>query len=300
MFKPMKMPPQPIKLLAIDIDGTLLNPQKLITPRTREAIQAAQKEGIIVTLATARRYHNTAPIASELGISIPLILCDGALLIEHPTGVVLQTQVLQAAIAQQAVDILVQHRIQPIIHHINDGIEETWTGLSEYDNEWVRGYLDAFEHYLQRRHYDSCCAGHPDPLRVVAFTTEEIIQQMLAKVATLDCAWHTTKRGSYGTAEMVLMHRACSKASGVSSLARLLNIPLEQVMAIGDNNNDLEMLRSVGWGVAMGQAPAIIQAAAHAVTASNAEDGVALAIERYILRCAPNALSNSFSRDICR
>src|SRR5690348_13328323 len=107
----MNMPPQAIRLLAIDIDGTLLNPQKQITPRTQAAIQAAQQQGIIVTLATARRYINTAPIAAELGIAIPVILCDGALIIAHPDGEVLHTQVLDAAIAQQAVEILVRHGV---------------------------------------------------------------------------------------------------------------------------------------------------------------------------------------------
>ena len=79
------------------------------------------------------------------------------------------------------------------------------------------------------------------------------------------------------------MDKTCSKASSVITLAQYLNIPLSEVMAIGDNINDLEMLQQVGWGVAMGQASDLIKEAAHAVTASNAEDGVAQAIERYIL-----------------
>jgi hydroxymethylpyrimidine pyrophosphatase-like HAD family hydrolase len=82
---------------------------------------------------------------------------------------------------------------------------------------------------------------------------------------------------------MAIMGPACTKASGVVALARTLGIPLEQVMAIGDNNNDIEMLREVGWGIAMGQASERVKTSAHAVTASNAEDGVALAIERYAL-----------------
>ena len=64
----MNTPIEQIKLLAIDIDGTLLNPHKQITPRTREAVRAAQQAGIIVTLATARRYQNTSPLAQELGL----------------------------------------------------------------------------------------------------------------------------------------------------------------------------------------------------------------------------------------
>jgi Cof subfamily protein (haloacid dehalogenase superfamily) len=295
----MNMASQAIQLLAIDIDGTLLNPQRQITPRTRAAIQAAQQQGIIVTLATARRYINTAPIAAELGISIPVILCDGALIIAHPDGAVLHTRVLDAAIAQQAVEILVHHGVQPVVHHVNGLIEETWTGQAEYDNEWVTGYFSTFPDHLRRFPYASCCIGHPDPLRVVAFTSEEIVNRLIPEISELDCAWNMTRRGSYGTAELAIMHTACSKASGVIALARQLAIPLQQVMAIGDNNNDIEMLQSVGWGVAMGQAPNHVKAIAHAVTTSNAEDGVALAIENYALRLSTQTLSNSFKRATC-
>jgi 5-amino-6-(5-phospho-D-ribitylamino)uracil phosphatase len=295
----MDMPSQPIRLLAIDIDGTLLNPQRQVTPLTQAAIQAAQQRGIIVTLATARRYINTAPIAVQLGIAIPVILCDGALIMAHPDGDILHTHLLEAAIAQQAVEILVRHGVQPVVHHVNGVIEETWTGPSEYDNEWVAGYFATFSDHMRRFPYISCCIGRPDPLRVVAFTSEEIVQRLIPEISLLNCAWNMTRRGSYGTAELAIMHAACSKASGIIALARQLGIPAEQIMAIGDNNNDSEMLQSVGWGVAMGQAPDHVKAMAHAVTASNAEDGVALAIERYALRLSRQILSNSSRRATC-
>src|ERR1700741_3138072 len=73
----MEQQPSSIRLIVIDIDGTLLNPEKEITPRTRAAIKAAQDAGIVVTLATGRRYYNTRPVAEDLGLEIPLILCDG-------------------------------------------------------------------------------------------------------------------------------------------------------------------------------------------------------------------------------
>jgi Cof subfamily protein (haloacid dehalogenase superfamily) len=277
---------QAIKLIAIDIDGTLLNPHKQITPRTFAAVRAAQEAGIIVTLATARRYANTRPIADELGITIPLILCDGALIIEHPQNRVLYTLFLPADIAQQAADIMAKHHVQPIVQHIRGNVEETWSGQAEFDNSALAPYLMAFPGNLRRMRQEDLCTGQPDPLRVVAFATEAEIDAMLSEISALSCAWDTVKRGNYGCAELAVMHRDCSKAAGVRALAERLHISLAQVMAIGDNTNDMEMLRTVGWGVAMGQASAIVKAHAHAVTASNAEDGVALAIERYALQRA--------------
>ena len=83
---------------------------------------------------------------------------------------------------------------------------------------------------------------------------------------------------------MAIMHTHCSKAAGLTALAQQLDIPLAHVMAIGDNNNDIEMLEAAGWGVAMGQASDAVRSIAQAVTTSNVEDGVARAIEQYALR----------------
>lgn len=298
IFMNLETTPERIQMLVIDIDGTLLNPEGEITPFTRAAVQAAQQAGILVTLATARRYCNTAPIAIELGLDIPLILYDGALIVEHPQGGILHTFPLAADVGQQAVDLLAATAIQPIVHPASGLVEEIWTGPVELDNLWVEAYFTTFPEQMCRLPYTQLCTGQPDPLRVVAFADEETIMGLVPSVSTLDCSWITTKRGNFGSAEIALMHPDCSKATGVKALAQHFDIPLEQVMAVGDNNNDILMLGSVGWGVAMGHAPDGVKAAARAVTASNREDGVALAIERYALGCPVTAFSNSRRRTI--
>ncbi|MEO7019860.1 MAG: Cof-type HAD-IIB family hydrolase [Ktedonobacteraceae bacterium] len=275
-----------IKMIAIDIDGTLLTPDGQITPRTRAAIQAAQRAGIIVTLATARRYTTAGAIAAELGIELPLIVYDGSLIASYPAATILHSQLLAASVVTQAVAIFQQHAIQPVIHPCDCVKEEVWTGPAEHDHLELAEYVSWTDNRLRRMSYATLCAMLTDPLRVIAFTSEEAIQRMLPQIVTLDCAWHLLKLGSYGCAELTLMYPGCSKASGVAALAAHYGIPLAQVMAIGDNTNDLTMLQSVGWGVAMGQAPEAVKAAAKAVTTTNLEDGVALAIERYALALA--------------
>jgi Cof subfamily protein (haloacid dehalogenase superfamily) len=295
----MNNPSPPIRLIAIDIDGTLLNAKKQIAPRTLAAIRAARDAGIVITLATARRYFNTRHIASELNIEIPIILYDGAIIMNHPAGTVVATLPLAAEVAQQAVDVLVHHKVQPVIHHITGSTEGLWTGPKEFDNEWVKAYFTAVPDEIVRLPYESCCVGHPDPLRVVAFTSEETVKGLIPEISALPCYWNITKRGSYNTAELAIMNPQCSKASGVQTLAERLGIPLEEVMAIGDNYNDIEMLQIAGLGVAMGQAPGEVKAIANAVTGSNEEDGVAQAIEHYALARRPRTDSNSFNRAIC-
>ena len=278
-----KRVPTSIKLLVIDIDGTLLNPDGEISPLTREMVQAARGAGIIVTLATARRYCNTFQIADDLGLDIPLILYDGAMITRHPERKILSTRLLHAAIAQQAVDALARHGIQPVVHPDTGLDEEIWTGPPAFDNMWLEAYFTTFPEQMRRMPLAQLCAGHPDPLRVVAFASEEEIRRVIPDIARLDCSWTSIKRGSYGSAELVVMDANCSKASGVATLAQHLGISMQEVMALGDNNNDIEMLKSAGWGVAMGQAPDAVKAAADAIAASNRHDGAALAIQYYAL-----------------
>ncbi len=292
-------PPESIKLLVIDIDGTLLNPEGKITARTLAAVQAAQEAGIVVTLATARRYCNTVHIAQELGIACPLIVYDGALIKEYPLASILHSHPLQADVAQQAVELLVRHQLQPVVHPTTGLQEEIWTGSPDLDNLWLDAYFTVYSDQVRRVPYAKLCAGHPSPLRVVAFDSEEHIMRLSPELDSLDCSWITINRGSFGCAEIAFMERDCSKASGVATLARLLDIPLQQVMALGDNLNDMQMLQVVGWGVAMGQSPDRVKAVAQAITANNAEDGAAQAIERYALRCAARIASNSLKRTIC-
>ena len=291
--------PANIKMIVIDIDGTLLTPEGSITARSLEAVQAAQQARIVVTLATARRYSNTIIIANELGLNTSLILYDGAMIIQHPHKAILHKQLLQASVGQQAVDMLIRHKLQPVVHPFKGTEEEIWTGPTAFDNPWVAMYFASAPKQVHRMPVETLCTGLIDPIRVVAFASEEIIHTLLPEVAALDCSWTITRRGNYGSAELAIMNPSCSKASGVTELARYLSVPLEQIMAIGDNNNDIEMLRTVGWGVAMGQASEAVKSAARAVTASNREDGVAIAIQDYALRNATTVDSNSLKRLTC-
>jgi 5-amino-6-(5-phospho-D-ribitylamino)uracil phosphatase len=284
----MKNPAQDIKLIAIDIDGTLLTPEGCITPRTRAAIRAAQQAGIIVTLATSRRYHNTHKIATELGLELPLIVYDGALIVHHPTQTILHSQPLSATLGVQTIQLLRCYSIQPVTQPyktLGRIVEEDWTGPAEHDHAEVATYLSFALSLkrLRRMPYEQLCPEEQEPLRVVAFASEVAIQALIPEISQLDCSWHTIPLGSYACAELSIMHPVCSKANGVAALAAYYRLTMEQVMALGDNNNDIPMLQAVGWGVAMGQASEKVRRVAKAVTASNREEGVALAIERYVI-----------------
>ena len=281
--------PFPIKLLVIDIDGTLLDPERRITMRVRAAIHAAQRQGVVVALATGRRYCVAVSIADDLGGALPLLVYDGAVVLKHPTGELLFVDYLSANSAQDVLDILVRHQIQPVIHHFFAAsvTEEVWTGPETFDTPWVRAQLARFPEQVRRYAYDACCRGRPDPVRVLAYAPESVLAPLLPILSTVPCAWNMTASHLQDSAVLSVMNEHGSKAGGVVALARALAVPLREVMAIGDDNNDLEMLQCVGWSVAMGQATPAIKAIANVITGSNAEDGVAQAIERYILSASP-------------
>jgi Cof subfamily protein (haloacid dehalogenase superfamily) len=286
----MEHPPQHIKMIAIDIDGTLLTPQGEITPRSRMAIQAAQRAGILVTLATSRRYIGARDIAEALGIELPLIVYDGALIVHHPTQAILHSQPLPVDVTAHIVEIFQRHGIQPVIQPCEKTaciMEEIWTGPETYDQPELTTYLAHAAKRLRRLSYAQICQTPQGPLRVVAFASHAAIQQLVPEIQLLPCAWHMLPQGSYDCPELAIMHPACSKGHGVAILAASLGIDMAAVMALGDNINDMEMLHMVGWGVAMGQAPEHVRAVARAVTAPNSEEGVALAIERYALAQPP-------------
>jgi 5-amino-6-(5-phospho-D-ribitylamino)uracil phosphatase len=291
-------PLQPIKLVAIDIDGTLLNRDKHITRRTRAAIYEARDAGITIVLATARRYENSMPFVEELGIALPLILCDGTLTMHYPEGSIITKHLFDPDIAQEVADTMVQHSVQPIVHHMTELGEETWSGPHDFDNAELLTYLNYYPN-VKRLPYHTLCTGKPAPLRIVAFSSMEKINSLIPTIVKLDCAWYAAERGSYDSAEVVTMNKSCSKATALKALAHTYNISMDQVMTIGDGINDCEMIQAAGWGVAMGQAPTMLKTVANAVTGTNSEDGLAQAIEDYVLlRCERYAFSNSRSRMI--
>ncbi|HEY1348407.1 MAG TPA: Cof-type HAD-IIB family hydrolase [Ktedonobacteraceae bacterium] len=294
----MPTPLTEIKLIALDIDGTLLDAHGTITPRVRSALYEARCAGMIIALATARRYTGARQVADALDFELPLIVYDGALVVNYPGQTPIYSQPLSAQVAGQVIEIFLRNRVQPVVQFCDRLLEEVWTGPAEHDHLELATYIAAAGEHLRRLPYTQMRAGRVDPLRVVAFAPQETIGRLIPEISALACSWNAIDQGSFHCAELAVLHAGCSKASGVAALAAWYAIPLAQVMAIGDNTNDIGMLRLAGWGVAMGQAPAVVKAAARALTTSNQEDGVALAIERYALGCSGQRSTRAANRSL--
>ncbi len=274
------------RLLMLDIDGTLLDERGQITPRTRRAIQAAIDVGITVTLATARRYASAALFAADLGLKAPLVTYDGALICEYPSSEAWHTDLLPAMLGQAAVDIIAQHNLQPVVQYLRPDGEWMLTGPESGDTPWVTTYFTIFSAHLERRPLHQLCTEAIDPLRVVAFGPTERLASIANALRPLPCQLYLNPQGSYNSAELSIMSPTVSKGNALSVLSSRLQLAISETAAIGDSFNDLSMLRQAGLGIAMGQAPPEVRAAARAITQPNSADGVALAIERYLLNGA--------------
>lgn len=274
-------PQQSIKLVTVDMDGTLLNAQGVITRRTVAAIKAIQAAGVVFSICTGRFYENASILIKDYGIDCPMITVNGGRVCLGPFGACLLAHkmpsehalpVLRALEEMDARyyvfgDGFVAIRHDDDRHHsqIEFGKRmETEAGTSYYYGK------EACELAIAQGVYKFYIHSGRDAGKL------RRIRQRLQDLQGISL----TQSSDYN---IEVMPKGIDKAHGVRELAAYLQIPISQVMAIGDRENDLPMLTAAGFGVAMGNAREDIKQAADAVTASNEQDGVAQALERYVL-----------------
>lgn len=278
-----------IRLVVTDVDGTLLDPGGCLTPRTREVIQALTTSGVTLALATGRRWTGASVAASSFDFLGPMIHMDGAMIRMYPDGEMLHSAPLDRVIAQRAAEAMARYGLQPIAQYSDHTDDFLHVSQEAAHPEWTATYLPAFQHQTRYLPVAQLCDIAVDPIRLAAFAPLSILRRVAVDLASHDCGRQLLLLGNYGVAELTLFSSAVSKGNALTLLARHLDIPLEETMAVGDGANDISMLRAAGLGVAMGQAPRRVRAMADVVTTSNAEDGLARAVEQYALGWAARA-----------
>lgn len=283
-----------IHLLAADLDGTLLDPTGAVSERTLRAVAAARERGVRIVLATARRYTGALPVARAVPGVDALILYDGAQVRAYPSGEVLSAYPLPAALGQQVAELMAAHGVQPIAQHGAAAGERLIVAPRPPRGPWADAYLATTADQVEHAPLAELCAGRPAPLRLVAFAPLRRLHRIARDLATqypVDeslsteglVATQVLPRGNYGTAELTVFAPGVSKGAALVRVAELLGVPLTHTLAIGDGLNDISMMRVARLAVAMGTAPRALRRVASVVTGTNAEDGAAQAIERYIL-----------------
>lgn len=263
------------RLLALDLDGTILGHDLAIRSEVEQAIIAAQTSGIIVTLATGRMFGATLPYAEQLRINGPLICYQGALTRHSRTGEIYAHAAMPGLLAAEAIsDLLANDRF--VVAYIDERLCVA-AHRPELDL-YLRWHPEGAEVVVANDLAALAAAAPPTKLLFVA--EPPIVEREVARMET-----HFDGRLSVVRSHALfgeLTAPGVNKGAALANLAARLGIPREQVIAIGDQENDLPMITWAGLGLAMGNAPATVRQAAHAVIPTVEEAGVAWAIDHYL------------------
>lgn len=275
---------QAYRLVAADLDGTLLGLDGELSGRAIRAARALHEARIPLVLATSRRMTGASPVAQLLDFPLSLILYDGAIVRTWPDGAELFRDALDAEIGQQVVEILAAHRLRPVVQHNGRRGEYIRVGPHVPRNRKADAYLALYRDQAQEASITDLSRGHADPLRIVVFGEPRRLRAAARDIAGLPCGWQLLAAGSYGAAELTVFSATASKANALARLSARAGIAMEHVVAIGDGVNDVTMLAAAGLGVAMANGGRSTRRAADVIAPPNVADGAAWAIERYVLR----------------
>ncbi|MBC8062057.1 MAG: HAD family phosphatase [Clostridiaceae bacterium] len=270
------------KLLCTDMDGTLLNNNKEISEVNRKAIKRAVDTGIIVAVCTGRIFTFANYYAEILGIKAPVIASNGAYIKHAKSDEVLYKKTLGIENCRKIMQVLKKNGINP---HFNSK-DRILTGYISHSSE---SYLK-FNENLDSQHqfkvkviedWESAFIKYEeDILKCIAIDNDlEKIRVAKEEISSIDSL--EVVSSLYNNFEV--MAKGVSKGKAVEFLANYYNIKREEIICIGDNENDLSMIDYAGLGVAMGNSSEEIKLKSDYITTSNDADGVANVIEKFIL-----------------
>jgi Cof subfamily protein (haloacid dehalogenase superfamily) len=290
-------PRLPVRLLALDIDGTLVGDDMVVRDRTLEAVRAAVRRGALVSLATGRMATSARLFADALGLREPIVAYQGALIRAMPpigatgrdgrraVGRLLAHRPLTADVAREAITWCRERGLEPHVNHLERFIVRADDPRADDYSTFLGARAELVDDLV-------AAIRHP-VTKVIAMGEAGVPAVVLGDA----------RKAFAGRAEVTLSHPrfiefiapGVSKGRAVRWLARRGHVPLEQGLAIGDQWNDLEMIAAVGHGAAMPSAPAEVRLAARYVTPPLEAEGSAILIEDLVL-AGPRAAARNLER----
>ena len=269
------------RLVALDLDGTLLDSQLQIRAETIDALSRLRAQGIQAMIVTGRHHVAAYPYWQQLGLDLPAICCNGAYIYDFANDRPLASDPLTRDEARQLLALSRQHAIYTMVYDRNSMAYETIDGQLRRMLNWaatlapaVRPRFEKVESFEQLVESAPVIwkfiSGAADATAMRAFVDD--VEQKLG----LCCVWS-------GATRLDITHAGNSKGSRLSEWIAAQGISAAEVIAFGDHQNDIEMLRMAGMGVAMGNSLPDVQACADWVTGSNDGSGIADALQRFVL-----------------
>lgn len=270
------------KLVAIDLDGTLLDMNKEISERNKKAIGLARKKGVRVVICSGRVYTGARLYAKQLNLNDPIIACNGAIITDGLDGNVIHSEYLNTEECFKIIDICKQHDVYYHVYAGNTMLTERlgFTSLKYYEKNKALPEKDRVDIQVVKDMKEEIKRLENKVLKFVIVTDQEdLLKQVrkdMLKVPGVDIM-----SSNFDNFEVV--NKGVNKGAALKKLSEIYGISGKEMIAIGDNENDISMLKFAGLGVAMANGEDLAKDAASYVTAANTEDGVALAIEKFIL-----------------
>lgn len=259
------------KLIAIDLDDTLLRNDLTISERAKKAIQAAMNKGVLVTFATGRMYCSALPYALDLGLDLPLITYQGGL-VKYADGRQVYHRPIELKVAHEVIEFG-----KPSGIHINAYINDEL--FMEEATHWGKHYATVVKAPIN---FAELPKGiRQDPTKILFIAESDELDELALKLAErFPRVINITKSKD---TFLEVSHPKATKGNALRELTETLSIKREQIIAIGDNMNDLDMINYAGCGVAVANGVQALKEAADLVAKSNDDDGVAEVIEDLVL-----------------
>ncbi|BBX19714.1 HAD family hydrolase [Mycolicibacterium duvalii] len=265
------------ELVATDVDGTLLDDDERVTPRTRAAVKALVDAGAQFVLATGRPPRWVAPVVDQLGFAPMAVCANGAVVYDPGTDRIVSARTLSAEALAELADIATRLipgaglAVERVGRSAHDAATPQFVSSPGYEHAWLNP--DNTEVSLE----DLLSAPAVKLLiRKAGARSDEMAAVLAGHVGNAGDITYSTNNGL-----IEIVPLGISKATGIAEVATPLGISAANVITFGDMPNDVPMLSWAGIGVAMGNAHPDALAAADEVTVTNAEDGVAAVLERY-------------------
>lgn len=271
-----------IRLIALDLDGTLLDDDHAtISERNKTALKNAAKKGIKIVIASGRTWSVLKSIVQKLDAADYALIANGAAVIDTASEKALFRQEIPYDIWKEVYRILKKHRaIFEVYHNSKTYVEKDMLTRSEF-LQLPKVFVEELTKFM---------------IPVVKPISKELLEESIEKFHVMTVPKDEQKSTWEELTSMGILAMSSSmpgnieinlkgsnKATGLLALCQELRISKEEVMAFGDANNDLEMLEAVKWSFAMANGTDEVKKAAHYQAKRNSEDGVAIAIEQYVL-----------------
>jgi Cof subfamily protein (haloacid dehalogenase superfamily) len=276
----------PIQLIALDIDGTLLDSRSQLPPENAQAIADAAARGIEIVIVTGRRFHSARFIAEQIPSDVELITSNGAV-VKSKSGETHLRSLLPVGTARRVLDATEEFRRMSGVIFDRPAENQLVFERVDWEGPFVGPYL--------RRHRSQVaevmplvnCLDGEDPIEVMFIGECEAIRRAFGTLEGLpfrgEYTLALTEYPARGFSMFDVLRPGVTKGAALAQWAARRGIARDNVMAIGDNWNDIEMLEFAGLPIVMGQSLPELKSRGWAVTLSNDEDGVAYAIRKYAL-----------------